>query len=151
EKIDVKELLEACLTQCAAQIESKNLKVSCRFESIEFVGEREKLMQAFKIVLDAAVDRAPPSSPLEVKAKETLEKIEIDVTDNGVILDTVQQRHYFDRMSETQAVHRDRSHVLMLNLSRAILNAHEGSITIVHDGQSTSFAIRLPIKRWSDG
>ena len=139
--------LASVLEECRDSIESKSLRVICNFDSLEFQGDQERLLQVLSTLVRSSINRAPQSSEVEISAKETGDKVEIRIVDSGMTLATVRQKSYFDRNRDLDEAEADKGELLQLALSRAIIAAHDGTVEFKHDRGRNALLILLPARK----
>lgn len=148
EELDIQEMIEDVLDEFGPLAESKNVEIQCSANELTTTGDWEKLFHAIYILMETSIKRAPPDSTFVVSAlADSTAYLEIKFIDQGLTLSTVQAANYFDRSREQENFDEEKGRILFLALSKAIIAAHEGSLSVSSDGGQTCFTVRLPIRK----
>lgn len=128
---------------------SKNIQIECNFDYLPTTGDWEKLAQAVQIIVETSMLRSPDGGRIGILADvdQTQNNIELQVVDQGVALLPVQANTYFDRERDFEDIVGGKARVLTLALCKAIIIAHEGSLSAVTEGSNTYFLLKLPMRR----
>ncbi len=113
----------------------------------QMVGDKEKMLLAIGIIIDTAIMRAPEESVVTIKLRIDQERLEIKITDQGPNLTLQQAHNFFERAREVNQDECGKARILLLALSKSIVNAHDGTISINSDGAGTTQTLRLPKRR----
>ncbi|MBX9670067.1 MAG: HAMP domain-containing histidine kinase [Candidatus Obscuribacterales bacterium] len=116
-------------------------------EDFYLVGDDEKLTLAVGIIFDTAILRAPEGSVVEVTLKIDQERLELKITDKGSILSAQQAHNFFERTRDVDDNEQGKARILLLSLTKSIVAAHNGFISVNSDRQTTTQTLRLPHKR----
>ena len=139
--------LVSCAGQCCEQFRKpKDKKVDIRFnstvETLVMPFDHQQLTQALQILLGNSVRFCPHDCRIQVSVfaqKDT--EVKILVADNGVGIKDEYKAHVFDHMMMEGGE-------LGLDRVKAIVDAHEGSITVENNpGGGSVFIITLPTGR----
>lgn len=153
EDIDIAEMIDDALDEFAKIAESKNVEIQCSVENIPMSGDWEKLLHAFYILIETSIKRSPPDSTFVLSSDpESGANVEIKIIDEGPALSAVRAANYFDRNREIEDSEQDESEkgrILFLALSKAIIEAHGGSLSVSSDGTQTCFVVKLPNRKRS--
>ncbi|MBY0372316.1 HAMP domain-containing histidine kinase [bacterium] len=123
-------------------------KVSCQFpkNAVHVTGDRERLATVVKNLLENAVKYATAPAALEVTLEETPREILFTVRDEGPGIPVAEQERVFEPFYRL-----DRSRTrstggfgLGLSLSRRILEAHKGTLTVESAEPGARFIACLP-------
>jgi PAS domain S-box-containing protein len=113
-------------------------------------GDRARLAQLLDNLISNGVKFTPPGGRVDVRVKGERGKAVIEVRDTGIGIPSEEQHHLFERFFRTakateQAIP---GTGLGLAISKAIVDAHQGQITVASaDGGGTTFRISLPIRQ----
>ena len=114
------------------------------------VGDPLQLRQVLANLLRNALTHTPASSPVEVAVSEDGEAVTLSVRDHGPGLPTDSPEQLFERFWRAEGG-RERGRGgagLGLAITRAVVEAHGGSITAVQaSGGGAEFRVRLPAER----
>jgi signal transduction histidine kinase len=110
----------------------------------QVVGDPHQLRRALRNLLDNAERHA--AHTVVVSVYETADAVELTVTDDGPGIPPEERERVFEPFTRLDN-HRARDSGgtgLGLTITRELVRAHHGDITITVDGRGTHFAIRLP-------
>ena len=112
--------------------------------------DTERLGQVLDNLLRNALRHTPPGGAVVVSALRAGEEVQVTVTDSGDGIPAEQLSHVFERFYRGDTA-RDRDHGgsgIGLTISRAIADAHGGSLTASSEGRGrgSSFTLRLPVR-----
>ena len=127
-----------------------SLQVSADLPDMEL--DRTRMRQALGNVLSNAIDHTEAGGNIVLRVRlEGNEALAISITDNGTGLHAADLPHVFDRFYRTDE---SRSRGiggtgLGLAITRAIVEAHRGTIAVTSDGlgQGVAVTFRLPLKK----
>ena len=154
ETSSVNELLTAELDrwqlQCRAQQVELSSQVSDDLPDVDI--DRMRISQALGNVVSNAIHCTEAGGNIEIRVGlEGDETLAISVTDNGIGIDAADLPHIFDRFYRTD---QSRSRGiggtgLGLAITRAIVEAHGGTIAVASEGpgQGTAVTFRLPLNQ----
>ncbi len=147
-------LLHKVIEEKREKFESKKLQLKldgavtdCGQEDFHLVGDDEKLTLAVGIIFDTAILRAPEGSIVEVTLKIDQERLELKITDKGSILTAQQAHNFFERTRDVDDEEQGKARTLLLALTKSIVAAHHGFISVSSDRKTTTQQLRLPQKR----
>ncbi|MCA9802333.1 MAG: HAMP domain-containing histidine kinase [Cyanobacteria bacterium HKST-UBA02] len=143
EELSLARLLETILGDREVAIEAKNLSINATISDISLVGDPDLLPLALGALLSASIARAPEESTIDLAVAETVENVEVRMSDRGRALRADESSLFFSRFHN----HPDASEVLSHSLIKAIVNAHGGSVAAQSDGGITTLVARLPYRR----
>lgn len=109
--------------------------------------DRDRLRQVVDNLLDNAIRYAPGRTTVSVRTWSEEDKVCLSVQDSGQGLTAEEQAHIFERFFRTDRARSRHSGGLGLGLAigAAILEAHQGSLTVVSRfGDGATFTIRVP-------
>jgi len=109
--------------------------------------DRSFIEKVLSNLLENAAKYSAPHSPIFVSAEERSGKIIVNIADRGIGIDTSEQALIFDRFYRVRSQSHYTSGTGMgLAISRAILEAHGGDITVTSQpGQGSVFTFTLPV------
>lgn len=111
--------------------------------------DRQRLGQVLTNLLSNALRHTPPGGEVSLAAHQDQDEAVIVVTDTGDGIPAAQLQHVFERFYRGDAARtRDRSGSgIGLTISRAIVDAHGGSIAAASNGpgHGACFTVRLPL------
>lgn len=110
-------------------------------------GDEERLRQVLSNLLSNAIKYAPGGGEIRVSANLTPAGVELRVSDQGAGIAAHDLPHVFERFyrAEGDLTRRVKGTGLGLFLTRAIVNAHGGTIRVDSDpGKGATFTVTLP-------
>ena len=154
EATSVRGLLSAEVDRWQTQSRARQVDLSLRISDVipEIYVDKMRMSQALGNVVGNAVHCTEAGGSIVVRAGlEGAASLAISVTDDGVGIDAADLPHVFDRFYRTDQS-RSRGIVgkgLGLSITRAIVEAHGGSIVVASDGlgQGVSVTIRLSLDK----
>jgi PAS domain S-box-containing protein len=112
-------------------------------------GDAHRIGQVIDNLVSNALKFTPPGGTIELTAARSDGGVVIAVTDSGVGISSDDLRRLFDRFFRTESAQRNAIPGIGLGLAiaRAIVEAHEGTITVESTpGVGTTFRIELPLR-----
>ncbi len=105
--------------------------------------DADRLRQVLHNLLANALRHTPPDGKITIRTWKTAVDIHLSITDTGEDISPELQSHLFDRFY--RAERRDSGSAgLGLAISKAIVEAHNGRITISSSGKGSTISIDLP-------
>jgi signal transduction histidine kinase len=164
EKINLTYLLENLVTQFTLQAQQSGKVLLSEIAVLpEISGDSERLVQAVSNLLDNALKFSLSGGKVTLKAFSEKEQIEIHITDEGPGISQEDLPNIFDRFYRADKSRSNpvRGSGLGLSISREIVQAHGGSISVMNnyptaqtEGLSQppggcTFMIKLPLPKLS--
>ena len=146
-KQNVSEIINFIVDLYAPAAEAKGVKISASAVKapIMFMGHKSKFQRLIGNIIDNAIKFTPSGGSVTVTAFETLDTVEIVVSDTGIGIDPVVVPRVFDRGFRTKDAVSQPGFGLGLALVKSIVTFYRGSITCQSEpGKGTTFTIRLP-------
>ncbi len=151
-KIGLKELIAHTVASFADRLSHKNqvLNIAVNPEDLEAWVDEEKMQRTLSNLLDNAHKYTPAGGQIEICAKQELDRIKIEVSDNGEGIPSEHLPRIFERFYR---VDKARSRQLGgtglgLAIVKHIVLAHGGEISVESKvGAGTKFTIHLPKTR----
>ena len=147
-KQNVSEIINFIVDLYAPAAEAKGVKISASAVKapIMFMGHKSKFQRLIGNIIDNAIKFTPSGGSVTVTAFETLDTVEIVVSDTGIGIDPVVVPRVFDRGFRTKDAVSQPGFGLGLALAKSIVNFYRGTITCKSQlGKGTEFTIRLPV------
>ncbi len=107
-------------------------------------GNPERLQRVLFNLIQNAIRHTPPDGTITVRAHETGDAVEIEVADNGCGIPGEHRARVFDAFYRADDARTDGGAGLGLAVSRAIVEAHGGSIWLEDATIGTRVRFRLP-------
>ncbi|MBK9143290.1 MAG: CHASE3 domain-containing protein [Candidatus Melainabacteria bacterium] len=147
EELSLARLIETIIADREQAIEEKRLSINATISDITVAGDPELLPVALGSLLTASIARAPEDSAVDLAVAETVENIEVRISERGKPLRAEESSQFFTRFHCDAGA----SEVLSHSLIRAIVVAHGGSVAAQSDGGVTTLVARLPYRRVDSG
>ncbi|MFZ1753189.1 MAG: ATP-binding protein [Caldilineaceae bacterium] len=137
-----------------AEEESVTLELVTTAVALPIQGDRARLMQVLQNLLNNSLRHTPAEGKIEIAVRPQAGGVEIAIEDTGEGISAEDLPHIFERFYRSgKARDRDSGGTgLGLAIVRALVDAHDGRVTVESDGRGTGsrFAIWLPIEAASD-
>lgn len=144
---NLSEIINFIVDLYAPAAEAKGVKITASpvKAPIMFMGHKSKFQRLIGNIIDNAIKFTPSGGSVTVTAFETLDTVEIVVSDTGIGIDPVVVPRVFDREFRTKDAVSQPGFGLGLALAKSIVNFYRGTITCKSQpGEGTIFTIRLP-------
>ena len=148
--VPIVSIVEAVCNDFSAPAKQKNITIlpSCKGRKAAVLGDAGRLRQVFAILLDNALRYSFADSIINVGLRTSDTEVTITVKDRGIGLSDEDHRNAFRRFYRgAQAAGHARGTGLGLPVAKAIVTAHNGSITLEGSpGEGAVATIVLPIE-----
>jgi PAS domain S-box-containing protein len=122
--------------------------VALEFESVltpTVRADRVRLAQVFDNLISNAIKFTPPGGRVALAISMVADEAIIVVTDSGMGMSREDQQRLFTRFFRTKAAARIQGTGLGLSITKAIVDAHHGSISVESEvGTGTRFTVTVP-------
>jgi two-component system phosphate regulon sensor histidine kinase PhoR len=145
--VDLKEVLDKVARGYKAQAEKKGLKLEVHADTIRFMGDRDRLYQAFSNLVSNAI-KYTSEGTISIEAEAEDGWAVVRVKDSGIGMAEEELEHIFEHFyrAEDEAARRERGSGIGLSVARRIIERHEGEIEVESlPGMGSTFTVRLPI------
>ena len=146
--VDLGTLAEECVEAARPAADAKEVELSLsRGENGEIHGDPDRLAQMMDNLVSNAIKFTPDGGRVAVRTALANGEALFEVSDTGFGISSVDQAHLFDRFFRARpAVDKAiRGTGLGLTITKAIVDAHKGSITVKSTlGEGSTFLVRLP-------
>lgn len=148
-KTDIPQLLNALAQKYQTLANERGLEFHADIPMVskEIYCDRDLLQQAIHNLLDNALKYTPSGGMVTLKLTVKPRRLEIAVRDTGIGIPAIDLPHIFDRFYRVdKARTRHGGFGLGLAISRQIIHAHKGKITVDSaTGRGTTFLVCLPL------
>lgn len=132
------------------QVQQRNGRIILHLDAPkpEILGDYDHLTNLVSNLLDNALKYSPDSPEITVSTRNTDDGIVLSVEDKGIGMTKAVQSKIFDRFYRLASgnVHDVKGFGLGLNYSRAIIDAHKGTVNVTSEpGKGSKFDVFLPI------
>jgi two-component system sensor histidine kinase KdpD len=143
---DVQDLIGAALEQLVSRVGSHpvNMEIPAElpFVSVDF----GLIVQTLVNILDNALKYSPENSPIDIKARQVRQEMQIEIADRGIGIPSQDLSHVFDKFFRIQRPDSITGTGLGLSISKGIVEAHGGRINAENrPGGGTIIRLSLPI------
>jgi two-component system sensor histidine kinase/response regulator len=122
----------------------KHCQLSVRNDENLWIDVDPKLFGiAINALLDNAVHFACDSTAIDITAKKLGTRVRVEIANTGVKISPDQQEEIFNELSVQDLDHHHRGHGISLAISRHIIEAHEGTITVANHDDGPVFVIEM--------
>lgn len=133
------------LYEPAAAAKGVKLSFSGSSQPIVFSGHKSKLERLLSNLVDNALKFTPEGGSVAVTAFQTIDAVEISVSDTGIGIDQTMQRRIFERGFRTKDAVSQPGFGLGLALVQSIVTFYQGTVACHSEpGKGTTFTVRLP-------
>jgi two-component system sensor histidine kinase/response regulator len=147
-EISINDLISNAIEDVQPQATRKDIQlittIDDKLNPIE--GDKTSLEEALVNIIGNAIKYSYPSSKVFINACEKNGNVEIDVTDSGVGIPEEELPYVLSDFYRGSSVRSDESsHGIGLTISRKIIEAHDGSISVKSElAHGTTFSIQIP-------
>jgi two-component system, OmpR family, sensor histidine kinase KdpD len=143
---DVQDLVGAALEQLGRRANARpvNMEIPAElpFISVDF----GLIVQTMVNLLDNALKYSPDDSPIDIRARQVGQEIQIEIADRGIGIPPQDLLHVFDKFYRIQRPDNVAGTGLGLSICKGIIEAHGGRITAENrPGGGTIIKLVLPI------
>ncbi len=146
--VPVAELMERAVEASAMTLAEHTLKLTMPVLP-PVLADKAFIEQVLVNLLENAAKYSAKGSPIFLSAERRGEQVAISIADRGIGIDASEQSLIFERFYRAQVQSRQTSGTGMgLSISRAILEAHHGSLSVTSQvGEGSVFTFTLPVAR----
>ncbi len=151
-RVPVSRLMENARSVMRARYSERGVELSLEHRDAPGAQVRvdsQRLGQVLGNLLDNALRHSPAGSRVLLESRVDGDDVVLDVVDEGEGIDAAQLPHVFERFyrGDTARDRKDRGSGVGLTISRAIVDAHGGSLTArsAGPGRGSTFEVRLPL------
>ncbi|SIN79214.1 sensor histidine kinase [Halodesulfovibrio marinisediminis] len=145
EQFAAKDLLEDIAGCYEIIAEDRNITLSYEAEDIKITADRHRMAQALGNLTDNALKYTPNNGAVTLSAVKEGNFVILSVTDTGIGIPEEERERIFDKLYRLDKSRSEKGIGLGLSLVRAVVEAHEGTVTVSDAPKRGSiFSIRLP-------
>lgn len=149
-RFNVNQVVQTCTQVFSQMAIAKEVKLETEIEeSLDMIGDEERIHQMMVILLDNALKYTNPGGSIFVSCKREGQRVAIMVKDTGIGIPKDEIPLVFDRFYRVDKMRSKSTEGTGLGLSIAkwIVEVHQGKIQVSsEEGIGTSFLVTLPMK-----
>lgn len=146
-KSSLLDITEQAIDQIIPQAKKKHITIDNQIQDIQISGDKTSLIRLLVILFDNAVKYSMEETRVTLRSRTENKKIDIEVTDQGIGMNTLQTKHIFDRFyrgDPSRSRHDVQGYGLGLSIAKQIVEFHTGSITVQSQvGKGSTFTVSL--------
>src|SRR3989338_6304840 len=150
QKLNLKKSVSEALAKVKYLADKGNIKLQNLSKSIEIMGNRDKLVDLFVILLDNAIKYSPSEKTVSIKSEKKDNMALITVIDNGLGIDKKDIPFIFDRFYRADNSRSKKTadgYGLGLSIAKKIVELHNGKISVNSTrGKGSAFKVCIPVK-----
>lgn len=144
-KISIKEVLETATKKAKKIADTKQIQIETNIADKKILGDFDRLVEAFVILLDNAIKYSPKKSNIQLISKTNKNRVQISVIDSGIGINDEDINHIFDRFYRAEKSRNEDGFGLGLSIAKKIINSHNGEISAKSNSKKGStFIVELP-------
>jgi two-component system sensor histidine kinase KdpD len=149
--IRMEDILQRGMLASAIQLQERPVEITVEPHLPRVLADATWLPKVISNLVENAAKYSPPASPIIVKALADGDKVTVAITDYGVGIPASEQILIFEKFYRGPAqAHRKPGTGMGLAISRAIIEAHQGTIGVSSaPGEGSTFTVGIPI--WHGG
>lgn len=138
---DIIELMKELVNENEERLRLKDIKLNASLDEVIIARfDRAMMKQAIFNVIDNAIDASGKTQAISLKVFEEGTDVKFIIADKGKGIPKEIQSHIFAPFYTTKELHRG----LGLALTRNVIEAHQGSISLHSSGDGTEVIITIP-------
>ncbi len=144
---DLRDLMGACLEQLKDRIGSRDIKIEIPKDFPEIAVDFPFILKAFFNLIDNALKYSSDGSLVEIRATLIQRKAQVRIQDYGIGISQEDLKRIFDKFYRGERSQNVSGTGLGLCISKAIIEAHEGRISVESAlGKGSIFIVELPLE-----
>lgn len=147
QSFDIKELISRILSNFENSFSSEDIEVDIRAEESVILADKDKISQVIVNLLANALKYTPSGGWIKINVNNLEDNVVIRISDNGVGISKEDIPYIFERFYRADGSRNKFTGGLGLGLtiSKAIVDAHKGQITVRSESNvGTEFVVLLP-------
>jgi len=143
---DLQALIDEVIPAYASHAESAHIDLHFLLPgaSLPFVGHRTQIRCVIENLLDNALKYTPAGGDVTLHCTQTHDDIGINVSDTGIGIPADDQPHIFERFRRGHNVGSTPGTGLGLAIVRAVVDAHQGMVTVTSSSSGTIVQLKFP-------
>ncbi len=145
DNISLENIIQNAIKKLEPIAKAKEIKIDNTVNKTKVKGIEDRLQELFVILIDNAIKYSPKKSIIDIKSKQSGNKIEILVIDHGRGISEKDLPHIFDRFYRSDESRSESGYGLGLSIAKKIAQSHNGEIEATSTlGKGTQFKVILP-------
>lgn len=148
ENVALEDIIAESYLRVEKQAKEKQITFENDLKNIKINGNRDSLIQLFKILLDNAIKYSKPNSKIFILMDKIGNDAVIKVRDQGMGIEEEDLKHIFDRFYRTdlsRSKNKNNGYGLGLSIAMQIVKMHKGKINVESQiNQGSEFTVILP-------
>lgn len=145
-RFDVAHVAQDCVDLVQPMADERQLTLNCDVPALEISGDPERISQVITNLLTNAIQYNHPGGEVRIRGNSQNGTAILRVTNTGDGIPARDLPHVFERFYRADKSRSSANAGLGLAISKAIVEAHGGTIEAASDPESgTTFTIRLPV------
>jgi PAS domain S-box-containing protein len=143
-KVSIPDSLKEIISLIEYKLKAMSIKLEMHLAPVKLIwAQGERLQQVFINIILNAIDAMPKGGTLRIQADQEGREVVVRIADTGTGIQPQHLPHIFDPFFTTKGIGKGTG--LGLSISYAIINEHEGHITVESEvGKGTCFTIFVP-------
>jgi len=145
---DIKQLLQYCVDAMSFKASEKQQRINLLADNVTLNISKDKMWRVLNNLIANAIKFSPPQSLIIVRLRREQERVRIEVQDHGIGIPPAMQQKIFELFTDAKRLgtEGEQSFGLGLSISRQIVEAHDGTLTVAsEEGKGSIFTITLPL------
>jgi signal transduction histidine kinase len=147
-ELDLAAIVRQSVKEAESRATAGGVKLSCDAGAVSAVkADKGRMFQLVDNLVSNAIKFTPEGGDVRVSVTPVNGFVQLEVADTGIGIESQEQERLFERFfrASTASAHQIPGTGLGLYITRAIVEAHGGSIAVRSDpGEGTSFSVELP-------
>jgi two-component system, sensor histidine kinase and response regulator len=144
QKIYLNDVFAECQSKFSKEAEEKHLSLQFRNVSDLWIdGDLKLLRFALEALVDNAIKFAREETSVEVTVKTAGDRIQVEIANDGEKIPIENREDIFEELLVQDIEHHHQGHGLSLAITRRIVEAHEGTLSVKDHDNGPAFVIEI--------
>lgn len=146
---DIEELVKKCSTMLIDVFPTAKIRIEKKQGDVIFIADADLLELAIMNLIENAAKYSPSPAQIHVTLDQTMERIKVTITDQGIGIPSTDIEHIFERFYTVDKAHSQKmgGSGLGLSIVKTIVEKHFGTISVQSElGRGTTFTLSFPKK-----
>jgi len=141
---NLSEQLRSCILLLTSKWEKKEIEFALDFPEYDISGNEELLKHVWINLIDNAIKFSPQGGTVNITLAELPGFIEVTVRNIGPEIPPEKQKKIFNKFYQADESHATQGNGIGLAIVRKVVELHNGSVSVLSEGGTTTFTILLP-------